>query len=61
MTTHVLQLPNNSAITIEQQKSSVMSKSIIKKETLADLIASITPDNIYPETDWGDPVGKEIW
>jgi antitoxin component of MazEF toxin-antitoxin module len=61
MTTHTLQSTNNPIITVEQQKPSVFVKSTIKKETLADLIAQMTSDNMYPPVDWGDPVGKEIW
>jgi len=29
--------------------------------TLEDLLDGITDENIHPETDWGQPVGKEIW
>jgi len=29
--------------------------------TLEELVAQITPENRYEETDWGPPVGKEIW
>ena len=32
-----------------------------KGPTLDELIARITPENLHPETDWGLPVGKEIW
>lgn len=28
---------------------------------LADLLAQVTPENSHDETDWGAPVGKEIW
>ena len=31
------------------------------KLTLKSLIAQITPENRYEETDWGPAVGKEIW
>jgi len=31
------------------------------KITLASLLARVTPENIHPETDWGKPMGKEIW
>ncbi len=30
-------------------------------ETLDDMLDRITPETIHPETDWGKPVGKEIW
>lgn len=32
-----------------------------REATLDDLLSRITPDTIHPETDWGKPVGKEIW
>jgi antitoxin MazE len=28
---------------------------------LEELVAGITPKNRHTETDWGTPVGKEIW
>jgi antitoxin component of MazEF toxin-antitoxin module len=32
-----------------------------RKYHLGDLVARITPGNRHDETDWGEPVGKEIW
>ena len=32
-----------------------------EKITLKSLLAGVTPENIHPETDWGKPMGKEIW
>ena len=29
--------------------------------SLKKLLAKVTPQNIHPETDWGLPVGKEVW
>ena len=29
--------------------------------TLDELLDGITPENLHPETDWGPPVGEEIW
>ena len=29
--------------------------------TLDELLAGIRPSNLHEETDWGPPVGKEIW
>lgn len=29
--------------------------------TLEWLLEGITPGNVHPETDWGSPVGREIW
>jgi antitoxin MazE len=35
--------------------------SAVAPPTLEELLAGITSDNIHPETDWGPPVGKEVW
>jgi antitoxin MazE len=32
-----------------------------RKPTLEELVARITPENQHSETDWGEPVGKELW
>jgi antitoxin component of MazEF toxin-antitoxin module len=29
--------------------------------TLEELVQRITPKNCHSETDWGKPVGKELW
>lgn len=28
---------------------------------LTEMIEQITPENRHPETDWGPPVGREVW
>lgn len=32
-----------------------------KRPTLDELLAGVTSENIYAETDWGPPRGKEVW
>jgi antitoxin MazE len=32
-----------------------------RKPTLKELVSRITPENRHSETDWGEPVGKELW
>ena len=29
--------------------------------TLDELLEGVTADNLHPETNWGPPVGKEVW
>ena len=29
--------------------------------TLDELLEGITADTLHPETNWGPPVGKEVW
>jgi antitoxin MazE len=33
----------------------------VRRATLAELLANVTPDNLHDETDWGSPVGNEVW
>jgi antitoxin MazE len=32
-----------------------------KKPTLKSLVSAITPENRHRETDWGGPIGNELW
>jgi antitoxin component of MazEF toxin-antitoxin module len=32
-----------------------------RRERLAELVSGITDDNRHAETDWGPPVGREVW
>jgi len=29
--------------------------------TLDDLLSGVRPSNLHSETDWGPPLGKEVW
>jgi antitoxin MazE len=33
----------------------------VRRVTLDDLLAGVTPDTLHGETDWGDPAGNEVW
>jgi antitoxin component of MazEF toxin-antitoxin module len=35
--------------------------TVEQSPTLEELVAGITDENRHEETDWGPPVGKEIW
>jgi antitoxin MazE len=39
----------------------VIIRATRQKYRLEDLVAEITPGNRHDETDWGGPVGNEIW
>lgn len=32
-----------------------------QRETLDTMLARITPETLHPVTDWGKPIGKELW
>ena len=45
----------------EEDGRIIIEKAATDSETLDELIAGITPDNLHEPFDWGPPVGKEIW
>lgn len=57
-----LDLNENDSVEMREENGRlVIEKKRPAHPTLEELLARITPDNIHPETDWGPPVGKEIW
>ena len=72
-----IQLANRAFITLFAQQTDVKKGTRVRlaaekgrmiitplKEdelSLKKLLANVTPQNIHAETDWGAPVGKEIW
>ncbi|PYX68260.1 MAG: AbrB/MazE/SpoVT family DNA-binding domain-containing protein [Acidobacteria bacterium] len=47
---------------IEVETQGVVAiKAIDRPETLEELIAKITPENLHKEQTWGEPVGAEKW
>ena len=46
---------------IRVQEGVITIEAVNQKLTLESLIAGITSENRYRETDWGKPVGKEVW
>jgi antitoxin MazE len=45
----------------EEDGRIVIEKARTETVTLEWLIEGITPENVHAETDFGRPVGKEIW
>jgi antitoxin component of MazEF toxin-antitoxin module len=45
----------------ETQEMPENEKSSEDKPTLEELVARINDENRHPETDWGEPVGEEVW
>lgn len=51
-----------SRVRLTVEKNRIVMEPVEKaKITLESLLAKVTPENIHPETDWGKPMGKEIW
>ena len=40
---------------------SVVMRSSRRRYELDELVSAITPKNRHRETDWGEPVGREVW
>lgn len=48
----------------EEVELSMNSNSLLIKPaklTLEELLKNVTPEQLHGETDWGTPVGKEVW
>ena len=43
------------------EDGSIVLRSSRRKYSLEELVAGITPKNRHSETEWGKPVGKEVW
>lgn len=46
---------------IEVQDRTIVIQPAASKPTLQELLDGITPKNRHSATDWGKPVGKEVW
>ncbi len=40
---------------------SISAKRARRKQSLEELVAAVTPENLHEESNWGPAVGKEIW
>ena len=67
-----IRIPRVFAVEMAIEVSSVVDLSVVDgclvitpaqtpRITLDELGASVTPENIHAETNWGSPVGKELW
>lgn len=45
----------------ESISSETLPIELNRKYTLEELVSKVTLENGYEETDWGDPVGEEVW
>jgi len=55
-------LKPDDAVEVREENGRIVIEAVRKKTPdIEALIAAITPENRHEETDWGPPVGKEIW
>jgi antitoxin MazE len=56
------QLALDQKVTVKVLRGKIIIEPTTRKEyKLEELVAGITPDNVHEESDFGKPVGKEIW
>jgi antitoxin MazE len=49
-------------VEIREEEGRIVIEPIrAKSYDLDELLKKVTPENIHEETDWGPPIGKEIW
>ncbi|MGH9504853.1 MAG: AbrB/MazE/SpoVT family DNA-binding domain-containing protein [Terriglobales bacterium] len=54
-------LQEGEELEIHVQEGRITIEPLNRRLTLESLVAGITPENRYKETDWGKAVGKEVW
>ena len=53
-------LKNGSVVNINDNGNEIVIKPV-KKSKLSEMLDKINDQNLHQETDWGKPVGNEIW
>ena len=56
-----LDLQEGADLEVTRVKDGLLLRQKPNEYTLDELLKQITPENLHGETDWGPPVGNEIW
>jgi antitoxin MazE len=56
-----LQIGEGDEVEMTVENGRLAVRPLNPKITLESLVAAITPENRHKETDWGKPVGNEVW
>ncbi|HSX02315.1 MAG TPA: AbrB/MazE/SpoVT family DNA-binding domain-containing protein [Candidatus Saccharimonadia bacterium] len=56
-----LALGSNAEVELNVTDGALLIKPYRRDESLAELVAAITPDNLHSEVTTGTPHGREIW
>jgi antitoxin MazE len=56
-----LGLKEGMELDISLANGGLLLRPLPNEYTLDELVAGITPENLHEETDWGGPVGREVW
>jgi antitoxin MazE len=55
------QLSEGDSVDITLRDGAIVITPARRRYTLEELVEQITPENRHEETDWGRPVGREVW
>jgi antitoxin MazE len=56
-----LSLKSGSQVELDIEDGSLVAKPVTKRPRLSELVKRITPKNRHAATEWGGPVGNEVW
>ena len=57
-----MQMTADTAVELSIEGGKLVISPVERLEySLEELLAQITPENLYDEVDWGAPVGQEVW
>jgi len=54
-------LTEDSVVDLRAEDGRLVIRLKAKSYKLDELLAQVTDTNVHPETNWGQPLGKEIW
>jgi len=55
------ELRDGDAVDVTVEHGAIVVRPAARRYSIEDLVKGITPRNRHKETDWGPPVGKEVW
>ncbi len=56
-----LGLTVDGAVRMQIREGCLVIEAVQPRVTLEELLEKVTPDNLHEETDWGPPLGNEVW
>ena len=56
-----IQLEDGDTVDLRIEHGHLTIVPVRKTYTLDELLAGVTDENLHEETDWGQPMGKEVW
>ena len=56
-----LNVQDGDTVEISVHEGVIIVRPAVRRYTIEELVADITPERRHPETKWGPRVGKEAW